>query len=256
MILLPISFMAGVLTILAPCVLPLLPIIVGGSINGDKSWKRAITVTMSLAISIIAFTLLIKGSTLFINISQDFWEWFSGSIIIAFGLITLFPSLWEKLPFLAKMSIGSNKILSSGYQKQSFLGDAIVGAALGPVFSTCSPTYFLVLAAVLPENLGLGLLYLVAYAAGLSLSLLLVAFVGQKIVDKAGIAANPHGWFKKTLGVLFLVVGIAIISGADKALQVKLLDAGFFDITKIEQKLLEFVPSTDESRKDTVIRNK
>lgn len=251
MILLLVSFIAGVLTILAPCILPLLPVIVGGSIGGGTSVKRALTVTASLAISVIAFTLLIKASTLLIGIPQDFWKWFSGGIIIAFGLITLFPSLWERLPFLAKLSIGSNKLLSSGYQKQNFLGDVIVGASLGPVFSTCSPTYFLVLAAVLPENLGLGILYLIAYSIGLSLSLLLVAFVGQKIVDKAGVAANPQGWFKKTLGILFLIVGITIISGADKALQVRILDAGFFDVTKIEQKLLELVPSNDQGKKES-----
>ncbi len=242
MVLLLVSFIAGVLTVLAPCVLPLLPVIVGGSIGGGKSWKRAITVTASLAVSVIVFTLLIKASTLFIDIPQDFWKWFSGSIIIVFGLVTVFPNLWEKLPFLSKLSIGSNKLLSTGYQKQNFVGDAIVGASLGPVFSTCSPTYFLVLAAVLPENLGLGILYLIAYSFGLSLSLLLVAFVGQKIIDRAGVVANSHGWFKKTLGVLFLIVGIAIIFGVDKSLQVKVLDAGFFDVTKIEQKLLELVP--------------
>lgn len=247
MILLTVSFIAGILTVLAPCVLPLLPVIVGGSIGGGKSWKRALTVTASLAVSVIVFTLLIKASTLLIDIPQDFWKWFSGSIIIIFGLITVFPKLWETLPFLSKISTGSNKLLSSGYQKQNFVGDIVVGSALGPVFSTCSPTYFLVLATVLPENIALGILYLLAYSVGLSLSLLLVALIGQKIIKKAGVVANPEGWFKKTLGVLFLIVGIAIISGADKALQIKILDAGFFDVTKVEQKLLELVPSENEN---------
>jgi cytochrome c biogenesis protein CcdA/thiol-disulfide isomerase/thioredoxin len=247
MILFLVSFVAGILTVLAPCILPLLPVIVGGSIGGGRSLRRAATVTASLAGSVIIFTLLIKASTLFINIPQEFWRWFSGGIIIVFGAVTLFPSLWERQPFLARLSIGSNKLLSSGYQRQNFTGDVVVGAALGPVFSTCSPTYFLVLAAVLPENLGLGILYLVAYAAGLSLALLCVAIIGQKLIDKAGVAADPRGWFKKMLGLLFLIVGLAIISGADKTLQVRILDAGFFDVTKLEQKLLELVPSESQS---------
>ena len=243
MILLLLSFVAGLLTVLAPCVLPLLPVIVGGSVGGGKSLRRAITVTVSLAVSVILFTLLIKASTLFIGIPAEFWKGFSGGIIIAFGLISLFPSLWEKLPFLSKLSIGSNQVLASGYKKQNIWGDVIVGASLGPVFSTCSPTYFLVLAAVLPENFALGIIYLVAYSVGLSLALLLVAFVGQKILDKAGVVADPHGKFKKILGIIFILVGIAIITGADKTLQVKILNFGFFDVTKIEQKLLEFAPS-------------
>lgn len=243
MILLIISFIAGVLTVLAPCVLPLLPVIVGGSIGGGKSIKRAITVTASLAVSVILFTLLIKAGTYFIGVPQSFWTWFSGVIIIFFGIITLFPNIWEKLPYLSKLSSGSNKVLSAGYIKQSFWGDVIVGASLGPVFSTCSPTYFLVLAAVLPTNFGLGILYLLAYSLGLSLALFAIAFVGQKIVAKAGIAASPKGTFKRVLGVLFLIVGIAIITGADKKLQTVILDAGFFDVTKLEQVLLEYVPS-------------
>jgi len=243
MILLLLSFIAGLLTVLAPCVLPLLPVIVGGSVGGGKSLRRAITVTASLSVSVVLFTLLIKASTLLIDIPAEFWQRFSGGIIIAFGLVSLFPSLWERLPYLSKLSIGSNQVLASGYKKQNIWGDVIVGASLGPVFSTCSPTYFLVLAAVLPENFALGIIYLIAYSVGLSLALLSLAFVGQRILDKAGVVANPQGKFKKILGIIFIIVGIAIITGADKTLQVKILDFGFFDITKIEQKLLEFVPS-------------
>ena len=241
MILLLVSFLAGLLTVLAPCVLPLLPVIVGGSVAGGKSVRRAITVTVSLAVSVILFTLLIKASTLLIGIPSEFWKVFSGGIIIVFGLISLFPSLWERIPFLSKVIIGSNQAVASGYKKQNVWGDVIVGASLGPVFSTCSPTYFLVLAAVLPENFALGVIYLIAYSFGLSLALLLVAFVGQKILDKAGIIANPRGRFKKILGVIFILVGIAIITGADKTVQVKILDAGFFDVTNVEQKLLALV---------------
>lgn len=259
MILFIVSFVAGFLTVLAPCVLPLLPVIVGGSISGGKSIRRALTVTTSLTISVITFTLLIKASTLLIDIPQDFWKWFSGGVITAFGFITLFPNLWDMIPNMSKISTGSNKVLASGYQKQSLFGDVLVGAALGPVFSTCSPTYFLVLAAVLPENFALGILYLVAYSVGLSLALLILAFVGQKIVDIAGIAANPNGWFKKTLGVLFIIVGIGIVTGADKALQTDILNAGFFDVTKVEEKLLNLVPNAgseetkqqmDQAKKD------
>ncbi len=241
MTLLLLSFVAGVLTVLAPCILPLLPVIVGGSVGSDKKFTRALTVTISLALSVIVFTLLIKASTLLINIPQNFWTWFSGGIIIIFGLISLFPSLWEKIPFLSKLSIGSNKVMTEGYKKKSFWGDVVVGAALGPVFSTCSPTYFLVLAAVLPESPIVGLIYLIAYSVGLSVSLLIVSFLGQKLLNKVGVVADPRGTFKKVLGVIFVIVGIAIITGADKKLQIEILDAGFFDVTKIEQKFLQKV---------------
>ena len=242
MTLLIISFLAGLLTVLAPCVLPLLPVIVGGSVSGgaDKhSIKRALTVTISLALSLIVFTLLLKVSTLFIDIPESVWKWVSGIIIIAFGLVSLFPAMWEKLSFAQRLNEKSNMVLGSGYQKKSFWGDVIIGASLGPVFSTCSPTYFVILATVLPVSFALGLVYLIAYTVGLSLALLFIAFVGQRIMGKLGVAADPHGWFKRGLGVLFIIVGVAIIGGYDKKFQLFVLNSGVFDVTTIEQKLLQ-----------------
>jgi cytochrome c biogenesis protein CcdA len=239
MLLLIVSFIAGILTILAPCILPVLPIILGGSVSDKKTnIKKSITVITSLGISVILFTLLLKASTLFIDIPDYFWKIFSGTIILVLGLITVFPSLWEN-KYIAKLSRKSNIALGKGDQKKSFWGDVTVGASLGPVFSTCSPTYFIILATVLPATPILGLVYLLSYTLGLCLSLLIIAFVGQKIVDKLGLFANPDGWFKKSLGVLFILVAIAIFTGFDKKLETAILDFGYFDVAKFEQMLLD-----------------
>jgi len=238
--LLIISFAAGILTILAPCILPLLPVIVGRSLSDTTvSKRRVFVITISLGASVIIFTLLLKASTLFIDIPQDFWKWFSGGIILIFGLVSLFPELWEKLSFTGAINRKSNQLLSVGYKKNSVWGDAIVGASLGPIFSACSPTYFVILATVLPATPALGVLYLIVYALGLSLALLVVSLVGQKIMVKIGAVANPKGWFKRIMGIIFIAVALFIITGYDKKLQVLILDAGFFDVTKIELKLLE-----------------
>jgi thiol-disulfide isomerase/thioredoxin len=113
-----------------------------------------------------------------------------------------------------------------------------VGAALGPVFSTCSPTYFLVLATVLPQHFFVGLVYLMSYAVGLSLALLVISFLGQRLLEKIGTLADPHSIFKKILGAVFILVGVAIMTGADKRFETYLLNNGIFDITKVEQHLL------------------
>lgn len=263
MLLLLISFIAGVLTVLAPCILPLLPVIVGGTLSdgGTAGFnkKKALTIILSLGVSVLAFTLLLKASTFFIDIPEYVWKWISGGIVIFLGLVMFFPSLWES-KLLAKLSTKSNILLGKGYQKKNFWGDVIVGAALGPVFSTCSPTYFIVLATVLPVNFFLGLTYLLTYTIGLCLSLFIVSVVGQKIMNKLGVVADPNGWFKKTLGVVFLIVGIAIIGGLDKKIQLYLLDAGFFDVTKIEQTLLQknnapqTTPTPDTPAEETAMK--
>ena len=258
MILLIISFLAGVLTALAPCILPLLPVIVGGSLEaaGDSgSRRRMYTIVASLGASVVLFTLLLKASTALIGIPPYVWTWLSGSIVGFFGLTLLFPGLWEHLPLVGKLSISSNKLLGEGNQKKSFAGDVLMGAALGPVFSTCSPTYFVVLATVLPENFGLGLVYLSAYTLGLCLMLLLVGYIGQRLADGLGFAADPRGLFKRALGFLFIAVAFFIISGQDKQLQIQILDAGFFDVTKIEQWLLRVTEDSPESALPQVTEN-
>jgi cytochrome c biogenesis protein CcdA/thiol-disulfide isomerase/thioredoxin len=236
MLLFLISFIAGVLTAIAPCVLPLLPVIVGGSLAGGSN-RRAITISASLGVSVVLFTLLLKASTAFINVPESFWQWFSAVILIAFGIVMVFPSLWDRLGFVNLMNRSGNKLLATGYQKNSLWGDALMGAALGPVFSSCSPTYFVILATVLPASFLAGFADLLAYAIGLSGFLLIIALVGQKLVDKLGVAIEPGGWFRRTIGIIFIIVGLAVGTGVEANLEAYLLNNGF-DLTFIEQRLL------------------
>ena len=180
MLLFVITFVAGVLTVLAPCILPVLPVVIGSSAAGKSKWTPYVVVG-SLGVSIVAFTFLLKASTAFIMVPPEFWTYFAGAIFILFGLTLVFPTLWESLPGLARASASSNKLLGAGFQKKSLYGDAIVGAALGPIFSTCSPTYFLILASVLPVSYFLGTLYILAYVAGLASVLLPLALLGDRL---------------------------------------------------------------------------
>jgi cytochrome c-type biogenesis protein len=235
-----VAFLAGVLTVLAPCILPLLPVVFGSSAS-QRSRSTPFTIVAALGLSILLFTFLLKVSTAFIAIPPYVWTTISGSILLFFGLTLVFPDIWARLPGVARLSASSNKGLGSGYMKQSFWGDVVVGMCLGPVFSTCSPTYFVILASVLPVSYALGTLYLLAYIAGLSLVLLCIALLGQAFADKLSGVSDSRGYLKRSLGVLFVALGVAIMLGLDKKLEILFLDSGYFDVTKIEQKLLKTV---------------
>jgi len=241
MTLLLVSFIAGLLTVLAPCILPLLPVIIGGSVQDSRSKFKPYVITASLGISIVVFTLLLKFSTAFIDIPQSAWTYFSGTILILFSLTMLFPLLWAKIILKLNFEHASNGWLAKASKKNSFIGDVLMGAALGPVFSSCSPTYFIILATVLPQSFLAGLINLIAYASGLSIILLLIALLGQRFVGKIEGLSNPNGWFKKTIGVIFLIVGISIMTGVDKKIEAFVLDNGLFSAVDIEQKLLDSV---------------
>lgn len=247
MALLLVSFIAGVLTVLAPCVLPLLPVMIGSSV-GARSKSTPFIVIGSLALSIFLFTYLLKVSTALITIPQYVWSYISGGILVAFGLVLLFPQIWESLPFTQKTSVSANKLVGAGYQKKSIWGDVLIGAALGLVFSSCSPTYFVILATVLPVSFLLGTVYLLAYIAGLVLVLALVAVLGQRLTNKLRFAADSRSWLKRSIGALFLIVGLFIATGLDKQVETWVLEQGYTDgVINIEQQLLEHTNEPQES---------
>jgi len=215
------AFVAGMLTVLAPCVLPLLPIIIGGSVSGNvRDRKRPIIIAISLAVSLIFFTLLLKATTLFINVPPQIITYISGGIIVALGLFVLFPTAYAKLLIWTGLEQRSQKLLGKSFQnKQSYIGPIITGAALGPVFSSCSPVYAYILATVLPVNFGQALAYIIAYVAGLTIVLLAVGYYGQQFVGRIKFAADPKGLFQRVLAIIFIIVGVLVFSGYDKQFQ-------------------------------------
>lgn len=215
------ALVAGVLTTLAPCVLPLLPVVVGGSIDqsGRKARQRAIVITASLGISVVLFTLILKASTALIGVPTEVWQWVSGILLIALGAISVFPSLWEAVSMRLSLQSRSTNRLVEARQRQGVSGAVLTGAALGPVFTSCSPLYGYVIVTVLPASFIRGITMLLAYTIGLCGTLLVISLLGQRAIGKARWAADLHGWFRRGLGALFIFVGIAVIAGWDKDLQ-------------------------------------
>ncbi|MGB7981484.1 MAG: hypothetical protein WCF36_11910 [Candidatus Nanopelagicales bacterium] len=253
------AFVAGVLTTLAPCVLPLLPVIVGGSMAGavgavpaavgvgggrapgssatgsagsteeatatairaarSAAVTRALVITTSLGISILVFTLALKATTSLIGIPTEVWQWISGGLLIGLGIVGAFPDLWERLSARLSLQSRTAQGLGSARQRQGLAGNALTGAALGPVFTSCSPLYGYVIVTVLPAEPIRGLVLLGAYIVGLCATLLVIALAGQRIVSRLGWAADSHGWFRRGLGVVFIVVGLLVATGAMKALE-------------------------------------
>lgn len=231
------SFFAGVLTILAPCVLPVLPVIIGGSVI-DRDRLRPFIVTGSLALSIVIFTLLLKSSTALIAVPVEVWKGISGGIVLIFGIVTLFPQIWEKVESTFGLGNRSQSLLGDAHKHGGRWGGVLIGMALGPVFSSCSPTYALILATVLPQSFAVGIANLGTYALGLSAMLLLVALFGQQMISKMKWAADPHGRFKKILGGLLIFVGLAILFGLDKKAETLLIEKNYFDVGQIETRFL------------------
>lgn len=236
-----IAFLAGGLTVLAPCILPVLPVILAGSLGESHSYNRPFWITFSLAVSLFIFTLALKVFTIFIPIPRSFWPFFSGTILSLFGVITIWPFLWERFVAFFHLSETTHKWLHSSSQKKGILGLCLLGFSLGPVFASCSPVYFVILGTVLPQSFLNGIVSLLFYILGLSLLLFSIGYFGRTLVSRFRFFSDPSGFFKRLLGVLFLLLGVLILTGLDKTIEAWVLNHLFFDVTTWESWLLDTV---------------
>lgn len=240
------AFAAGVLTVAAPCILPLLPIVLGSSLYADPlsqrsskfSLRRPLVVISSLAVSILVFTMLLKATTVLIGVPVFVWSIITGGILVLFGMSLVLPHLWQAITVRVGIYQFSNKLLGSSQSQKGVLGDIVLGAALGPIFNSCSPTYALIVATVLPVSFLQGFAYLIAYVLGIACVLLAIAFGGQKVVKKLNFFANPNSKFRKGVGVVFVMTGLLIMFGVEKTIQTFVLEAGWYDfVLQLEQSM-------------------
>jgi cytochrome c biogenesis protein CcdA/thiol-disulfide isomerase/thioredoxin len=215
---------------------------------GEKKDKwRPYIITASLVVSLILFTLLLKASTVFIGIDPKVWTIGSGILVIILGFFMLFPDLWAQV--IGKLGIEhrSQGLLGKAYkQENGVLSAILIGAALGPIFSSCSPTYAWVIATVLPSSTLLGMFYLTFYVLGVATALLAIALLGRKLLERIKWASDPKGWFQRGIAILFIIVGIFVATGLDKKVQTYLVEKDFLNIKLLEEKI---VPESDSSTK-------
>ena len=207
----------------------MLPILIGTSADKSENRNRAFTVIVSLLISIAVLTVLLFGTSNALGIDEGVLRGISAVILVLIGVFMVFPLLWEKISQKLKFSTGSNKLLGRAMKKDGKARDILIGVSLGPVFSSCSPTYGLIIATILPQDFTTGLLYLLWYLLGLGMMFALIAVLGQKFVSKLTWATDPDGWFKRSIGLLFIIIGVAVFFGLDKDFEAWLLELDFYD---------------------------
>jgi len=221
------ALLAGALTTLAPCALSLLPVVVGGSVNGasdGSAVRRALLVTGSLGVSVFVFTLALRATTALLDLPPAVWQWVSGGLLIGLGVVGIVPELWDRVSAATGLGSRSARGLAAANTRGGTTGAALTGAALGPVFTSCSPLFGYVVVTVLPAEPVRGLTLLTAYVVGLTSVLFAVALAGQRLVRRLGWAADPRSTFRRGLGVLFVVLGVLVATGSMQDVETWILD--------------------------------
>jgi cytochrome c biogenesis protein CcdA len=241
--LLPLSLLAGVLTVLSPCVLPLLPVVLAGSAAGSR--RAPYIVISSLAVSVVVFTLLLKATTALLGVPSNVWLIVSGGLVAFIGASLAFPKIWDKISSRVGLQSAAGSLADRSTNKTGTARSVLLGLSLGPVFTSCSPTYGLILAVVLPADPGEGIANIIAYTLGLSAIMLAVAMGGRTVTRRLGWAADPDGKFRRGVGVFLVIVGLLIATGTVRNIESWLIDRGLLGAVVLERGLLDSVGETE-----------
>ncbi|HEY1736176.1 MAG TPA: cytochrome c biogenesis protein DipZ [Methylovirgula sp.] len=225
MILFVVSYLAGVLTIVSPCILPVLPFVFA---SADRPFVKAglpLLVGMAVTFTLVATLAAVGGS--FVVTANQYGRIVALVLLTLFGVALLFPQFADRL---MQPLVGWGARLSQAAEAQpaaSVVPHFILGIATGLLWAPCAgPILGLVLtgAALHGANVGTSLL-LFAYALGAATSLALALLVGGKVFTAMKRSLGVGEWIRRGLGVAVLVGVVIIASGVDTGVLTKLSTA-------------------------------
>ncbi len=232
-----LALLAGVLSVLSPCVLPLLPIVLGTAASAHRLGPVALAA--GLAISFTAIGLFVATVGFAAGLDTGVFRTISAILLIGVGLVLLVPKLQEQFALAAAPVSNWAGGYTDNFTPGGLGGQFGLGLLLGAVWSPCvGPT--LGAASVLAakgEDLGQVALTMLAFGIGAALPLMLLGFVSREAMMRWRGRLMETGSIGKTLlGVLLVVVGVLVATNLDKRLETILVDASPQWLTELTTK--------------------
>lgn len=219
-----VAYLAGVLTILSPCVIPLVPIVLGSAAQRHRWGPLALAAGLVASFTLVGFATATLGASIGLN-SESIRSW-SAVLLVVVGLVLLVPKLQHAIERLAAPLASWAGAHQARLEHFGLMGQAGIGVLLGLVWSPCvGPTLgaAIVLAAQ-GKNLGQVAFVMLAFALGIATVLLVMAFAAQGLLARwRGRLMSAGARGRQVLGALILLVGVLIISGIDRQLETALI---------------------------------
>lgn len=221
-----LAFIAGALSTLSPCVLPLLPIVLGTAINEHRAGPVALAAGLALSFVVIGLFVAVIGFS--IGIDDGVFRAVAAVLVITVGVILLVPYFQTQFAFAAAPVTGWIEQKSSGFSMSGLSGQFGVGLLLGALWSPCvGPTLGAAsLLAAQGRDLGQVGLTMLAFGLGAALPLLLLGLLSRKALGRwrnRMLATGKTG--KIALGLVLIAAGFLVITGMDKTFEAFLVDA-------------------------------
>ncbi|MEG2796117.1 MAG: cytochrome c biogenesis protein DipZ [Pseudomonas sp.] len=231
-----IAFLGGLLTVLSPCILPVVPFLFA---NADRK-RSSILLTlggMTLTFALISSLAVVSSEWVIQASNTGRHIALIVMALFALSLISARVGDWLARPFV----LLGNRLDPDASKKAGPMGAVMIGVATGLLWAPCAgPILGVILTGAMLQGANAQTsLLLLAYGAGSALSLGTLIFAGRGVVNRLKPSIPFTGWFRRGAGVAVLA-GVAVIStGADKTLLAGTSSEG---VTSVERNVLENVP--------------
>ena len=208
------AFVAGILTILSPCILPVVPLVAGTASSGGG--RRLAGIVLGFAATFVAVTVLLASTLAAAGVTTDRLRLASALLLGLFGATIAIPRLrhWVEARLAVLANLGGR--LAGQTVRPGFATGIILGASIGLIWAPCvGPIMAAVIAAAITTGPSAdAAIVAFAYAAGAAIPLAVIGQAGRRAVERLG---EPRHRAKATqgLGALTLVAAVLVVTGLD-----------------------------------------
>ena len=211
-----LAYGAGLLTLINPCVLPLLPLIAAGAVSRHPLGPVAMAGGLMVSFTIAGIS--IYWLTRAVGLQQEDIAFFTGIVMIGFGAIMLVPRARQGFARMAGAAAGGGTHAIGRVEKKGLAGEALAGALLGVAWSPCiGPTLGAAIGfAAQGQNLFYALMIMLVFSLGSATIMLGLAYGTRSLINTRRDLLNtiaPHA--QKILGLGLIIVGLGIVFRLD-----------------------------------------
>ncbi|QEL55938.1 cytochrome c biogenesis CcdA family protein [Chromobacterium paludis] len=220
-----LGLLAGLLSTLSPCVLPLLPILIGSALQAHARAPLALAAGLALSYA-AAGTLLARGAAM-LGLDPGLFRQGGAVMLGLLGVVLLSSTLQQRFAARASRLSDWGHALLAGVRPDGLLGQFAIGLLLGLVWSPCvGPTLGgAVVLASQGSQLAQTALLMGLFGVGAALPIVGLAYLSRGAMARTKSRLQRAGKMGKALfGLILLLVSLAMLSGADRALEGWLLD--------------------------------